>query len=516
MNTKIKIFRITVLLILFFPKKGITQCSTPLQAISKPQIISLYGTRNKGEFKLFLSTEDTVERNIYIRELESSNSFDYTKVFKKYTSNSKNIIDSISVQVPDNNKQYCFQVEAVDSKCPARNSELRSPQEVCTTPITVSSKSGNVYIEWKKSPNEFIGGNKFHSYKIERFFDTDDEFLSKSFPIITKIDSLKFVDYGLKCDERYKYKVTTYSSSTNVSSLIKSSSTSMIQVVANDIPSKISRVFSTVSYDNKSLFVQGQFNTNGNVLNNIKPNQYKFYRSNSIGGAYSLQYTGTSLFNDLNAEVNKQSYCYYMTWTNLCEVESEASEKVCTVFLKNNNGTLEWTKEPSLSVPTDDYIISQVDEKGINLQQIEILPANTPKFVLERLPLNYGEDMLIQIEARPKGWNIIDSNSLPSTLSNIIRVYKKPLANETDLSQSLKVYPIPSQDIIMVELQTDKLGKLNWTLNNVVGNTLSQGFENENKNNHQVQIDLRRLSKGIYFLRLQVGEEFFVRKIVKE
>ena len=516
MNTKIKIFIITVLLILFFPKKGITQCSTPVQAISKPQVISLYETRNKGDFKLLIFTEDTVIRNIYIRELDSSNSFDYTKVFKKYTSNSKNMIDSISVQVPDNNKQYCFQVEAVDSKCPARNSELRSPQEVCTTPVTVSSKSENVYIEWKKSPNEFIGGNKFHSYKIERFFDIEDEILSKSFPIITKIDSLRFIDYGLKCGERYKYKITTYSSSPNTSSLTASSSISKIQVVSKDIPIKMSRVFTSVSNDNKSIFVQGQFNANENFPNNIKPNQYKFYRSNSIGGTYSLQHTGTSLFNDLNAEVNKQSYCYYMTWTNLCEVESEASEKVCTIFLKNNNDILEWTKEPSLSVATDNYIISQVDEKGINLQQIEILPANTQKFDLQRLPLNYGEEKFFQIEALPKGWDVINNNTLPSTLSNIVRVYKKPLANESEVNQLLKVYPIPSQDFIKVELQTDKFGKLNWTLNNVVGNMLSQGFGNENKNNHQVQIDLRSLSKGIYFLRLEVGEEFWVRKIIKE
>jgi Secretion system C-terminal sorting domain len=517
MNTKIIITTLINLSILLFSKKSIAQCPN-VQPIVQPQIISLIETKNKGEFKLLVFTDDTVKRNIYMRELAISNSFDYTKVFKKYTSNPKKSIDSVLVQVPDNTKQYCFQVEAIDRTCPSRNAELRSPQEICTTPINVTSKSGNVDIEWKKSPSNFIGGNSFHSYKIERFFDIDDEILSKSFPIITKIDSLKLIDYGLKCDERYKYRVTTYSSSTKLSSLTESSSIMKIQVVSNDIPSKIPRLFTTMNHDNKSVYVQGQFNANGNKPGDIQPDKYKFYRSNSLNGTYSLQYTGFEFLKDLNVDVNKQSYCYYMTWTNLCEVESEPSEKVCTIFLKNNKGILEWTKEKSHSVTTDSYIVEQISSTdNLIIKSIEILNSDNATFDLQKIPLDYGEEKFIQIEARPQGWNVTNANTLPSTLSNIIRIYKAPpLANEQEEDISLKIFPVPTQDCFSVEFKTEKPTLLYWTLTNITGQTIQQASIDKPTSNYQTQIDIKSLPKGTYFFRMYSDEKSVVRKIVKE
>ncbi|MDZ7899105.1 MAG: hypothetical protein U5N85_13915 [Arcicella sp.] len=35
-----------------------------------------------------------------------------------------------------------------------------------------------------------------------------------------------------------------------------------------------------------------------------------------------------------------------------------------------------------------------------------------------------GQELFIQIESRPVGWNTTDPNVLPSTLSNIIRVFR--------------------------------------------------------------------------------------------
>jgi gliding motility-associated-like protein len=117
-----------------------------------------------------------------------------------------------------------------------------------------------------------------------------------------------------------------------------------------------------------------------------------------------------------------------MTWTNLCEKESVPSEKVCTVNLKTSGASINWTKETSISVGTDSYIVQRVNPtNGTNIKELASNLKNIYTYNTQVLPEIEGQEIYIQIESRPVGWNIIGSNSLPSTLSNVVRIFRPSL-----------------------------------------------------------------------------------------
>jgi hypothetical protein len=89
------------------------------------------------------------------------------------------------------------------------------------------------------------------------------------------------------------------------------------------------------------------------------------------------------------------------------------------------------------------------------------------------------------------------------------------LSTEQEIGVSLNVFPVPTQDDIVVLLETEKPEKMEWSLVNVAGSIL-QSESSANKNTrHESSISLKSLPEGTYFLRIQAGEKQLFRKIVK-
>ena len=382
----------------------------------KPTISTIVGTVNKGEFKLAVSGQTGFSRNIYMRE--SSTTYNYSSTFKTYGSLAVTPFDTTTLQVPNGDKQYCFQAESVDLACAASGSSL-SAEEICTTPAKVTAESNKNVIEWSPAATGLIGGI-FNFYQVERL--NPDGTTDKVFPPITNPSELKVEDTGVTCGQEYTYRVETNYNQKSLSQIMK------VRAFSNDIPSKIPRVFATMTNDAKNANIQGQFDP-ANTPVNIKANNYKFYRANSINGAYSLLNTGNTVFRDLSANVEDKSYCYYMTWTNLCDKESAPSEKVCTVNLKVSGASVNWTKEPSISLGTDSYIVQRVNPSdGTNIKELASNLQNIYTYNTQVLPETEGQEIYIQIESRSVGWNVIGGSTLPSTLSNIVKIFRPSLA----------------------------------------------------------------------------------------
>ena len=387
--------------------------------IYRPVVSSIVGTTKKGEFKLAVSAQNNISRNLYIRDPLLTSTYDYTTVFKTYGS-TRTTTDSTILQVPDGNKLYCFKAEALDLVCPSTtsNPNLTSNEEICTTPATVTAASNLNTITWLKAVGSVAGG-VFSYYQVERL--NSNGTVDKLFPAINNITELKVEDSGITCGQEYTYRVLTNYSQKSYSQIIK------VKAVSDDIPTKIPRFFATMTNDAKYASIQGQFDPS-NVPVNIKANNYKFYRAEAINSAYSLIKIGNQLINDSTAEVDKKSYCYYMTWTNLCDKESSPSEKVCTVYLKPSGASINWTRETSISAGTDSYIVQRVNpSNGTNIKELASNLINVNTYNTQVLPETEGQEIYIQIESRPVGWNIIGSNSLPSTLSNIVRIFRPSL-----------------------------------------------------------------------------------------
>ena len=401
------------------PIENVGKISINAATIFKPVVSAVVGTTKKGEFKLAVSAQTNISRNLYIRDPSTTSTYDYSKVFKSYGSTAT-ATDSTILQVPNGDKMYCFQAEALDLVCPSStsNANLRSNEEICTTPATVTPVSNKNVITWLQAPGG-LTGSVFQYYQVERL--NSDGTIDKLFPAIPTVTELKVEDTDVTCGQEYTYRVLTNYSKKSYSQIIR------VKAVSDDVPTKMPRVFATMTNDAKYASIQGDFDPT-NIPKNIKAGNFKYYRADALNASYSLIKIGNKLINDSTTEVDKKSYCYYMTWTNLCNKESEPSEKVCTVNLKSSGATVNWTKESSISVGTDSYIVQRVNPvNGTNIKELASNLKNINTYNSQVLPEIEGQEIFIQIESRPIGWNIIGSNSLPSTLSNIVRIFRPSL-----------------------------------------------------------------------------------------
>ena len=83
--------------------------------------------------------------------------------------------------------------------------------------------------------------------------------------------------------------------------------------------------------------------------------------------------------------------------------------------------------------------------------------------------------------------------------------------NEQDANSSIKVFPVPTSDIIMVKLNTkNDNSNVIIEIYSALGELILKN-ENQNQNN---LIDVKNISSGIYFLRCKTTERIFEKKIV--
>ena len=409
----------------FSPPINISLNNNP---IFKPTLAAIVGTTVKGEFKLAVSADNGVRRNVYIRDPTSAllnqsgfnkPSYDYTTNFKNYSSTATSGLDSTIIQVPDKDKIFCFQIEAVDGLCASSsvsNPALRS-DELCTTVIDVKAEFNQNVISWAKVPGGGLVVSDFVNFKLDRYLA--DGTFEKSILLSTDRTITGFTDTQVICGRDYVYKLYTRYPFNSISQTVK------VRAISNTIPDKIPFAFATISNAGNSVRVQGKFDAT-NPPTNVKPNAFNYYRAESLGGNYTLLKSGNSSIDDITADIDKKSYCYYMTWTNLCNNESAPSEKMCTVFLKADGSNLKWTPEASHSITTDSYIVQKVNPATkTNIKELATNLIGIHNFDTRGLDESEGQEIYVQIESRPKNWQIIgDPNILPFTSSNIVRIFR--------------------------------------------------------------------------------------------
>jgi gliding motility-associated-like protein len=411
-------------------------CPAPLNTLGKfsingatmyrPTISTIIGTTKKGEFKLAVSGQANFGRNIYMRE--SSTTYNYSSVLKPYGSLGTTPFDSTTLQVPNGDKQYCFQVEAVDMACATSGSggtTVLSAEEICTTPAKVTAVSDKNVIEWLPAATGLIGGI-FNFYQVERL--NSNGTTDKVFPAITNISELKVEDNTVTCGQEYTYRVETNYNQKSLSQIIK------VKAVSDNIPSKIPLVYTTINVDDQNAVnIQGRFQP-------ITPNDvasYRLYRADTKNGNYNALTTarmnGDGSFIDKSAEVDKKSYCYYMTYTNLCNKESEPSDKICTIHISGNGNSIKWTSETPFSEPVGYYVAYQIDpstKRPYSSRPVLVDNFNgnsTDK--IARLPESDGQEIFIQVQAEPSSTGLGGGNGrLGTSETNIIRIFRPSLA----------------------------------------------------------------------------------------
>jgi gliding motility-associated-like protein len=408
------------------PPADLGQISLSPTTIFKPVVSAVIGTSNKGEFKLAVSAQNTINRNLYFRDPNTSNSYLYTNVFKTYSSTAA-LMDTIVLKVTNGDKMYCFQAEALDLACPSTgsNPNLRSNEEICTTPATVTAENNKNVVTWLKAPDGLIN-SVFQFYQVARL--NSNGTIDKLFPAIPTVTELKIEDTEITCGQEYTYRVQTNYNQKSYSQIIR------VKAVSGDVPTKIPLIYTTIDVEDKNAVnVQGLFSPNlppANILS------YNLYKSDTYNGTYnpliSAKMKADGLFIDNSAEVEKKSYCYYMTYKNLCGKESDPSEKVCTIYLTGNNNSIKWTTETPFSEPVGYYIAYQIDPS--TNRPISGRPTIVDNFKgsstdkISRLPESDGQEIFVQIHAEPLNTGLGGGNGrFGTSVSNIFKIFRSSL-----------------------------------------------------------------------------------------
>ena len=85
-------------------------------------------------------------------------------------------------------------------------------------------------------------------------------------------------------------------------------------------------------------------------------------------------------------------------------------------------------------------------------------------------------------------------------------------ANDFSIENLVTIYPIPTSDILTVEINDAQLSKYSITLHNIQGNVILENRD-VNRNNH---FEVAALAKGVYFLQIKSEKAAFVKKVVIE
>jgi len=89
------------------------------------------------------------------------------------------------------------------------------------------------------------------------------------------------------------------------------------------------------------------------------------------------------------------------------------------------------------------------------------------------------------------------------------------LGNEELAGAKVKLFPVPTQGICQLSVETVVPEKLGFQLYNVEGKMLMQTQENQASLAFKEQINLESLPDGVYLLKIKVGDKLLSRKIIK-
>ncbi|MCF2489666.1 gliding motility-associated C-terminal domain-containing protein [Dyadobacter sp. CY347] len=223
-----------------------------------------------------------------------------------------------------------------------------SSQDLCSgerdskvySSMTLSGKSedGKIILTWSKYPD----AADFTSYDLLR-----DGTVIKSF---TSINDITYTDEDVQCGSYSEYQV--------VAKINDVTSTSAPVGVKAEIatPRPIKEAAVTVAGDH---IVTIKANVPGAGPNST----YDLTIERAEAGATLFKKIITlfnqSEYSDPDVKTNDLSYCYRISYTNSCGQKVPASQPICTILLKKNLTTLNWTTETPILGGVSGYDVIQ-------------------------------------------------------------------------------------------------------------------------------------------------------------
>lgn len=223
-------------------------------------------------------------------------------------------------------KQYCFQVRNAGLGC---NTQPLQSEELCTIPLTATAQNQQNMVRWTAHPAPRTGGT-FGGYALTRNGTPRQQYPA--------IGSTTYTDTQVDCGRQYSYQVTaTIRAGANVMTSVSQS----VPVVAinSTPPPPITDVVASVTAPNQ---VELRW-----VIPPASAVSRLFTISRAVNGSSDFVRVGDNtdpvFVDQVNASAN--SYCYRISYQDLCSNNATPSESACTVQLQRQGESLGWSPE---------------------------------------------------------------------------------------------------------------------------------------------------------------------------
>lgn len=111
-------------------------------------------------------------------------------------------------------------------------------------------------------------------------------------------------------------------------------------------------------------------------------------------------------------------------------------------------------------------------------------------------------------------YGITVANMQGCTATNNVE-YCPPSIAEFSIIEQFKLYPNPTSGEISLELQLKSAAEVKLSVRDILGQNVQEWVLNP-QTQFRTILDIQALSKGVYLIYLQIGEESIMRKLVKE
>lgn len=241
---------------------------------------------------------------------------------KLATSASSNVVQLKNL---NNQAQTCFKA-TLTNLC----DQTQDTPELCSLPLRVTPQNQRNEITWTPLPTP-SPGVVFRDYTLRRNGVVWN-------PVETSIATNRRTDAPVRCGETYEYQLTA-----RVGAMESVSEKKSVKGLSTVTPPALTAFESTVTNDRVALtWVAPPAGTPPN--DGIR----KYTLTRAVGGGASQTLAdslaaGTTGFTDPSAQPSSQTYCYVLTYTDVCGNQAPPTAPTCPVLLRQDRGVLDWT-----------------------------------------------------------------------------------------------------------------------------------------------------------------------------
>jgi gliding motility-associated-like protein len=294
--------------------------------------ISEVQTRTDGSVSVTYGGIEGVESEVLVKTGAGT----YTPINVKSTKGGK---QQLTLPALDPMQVHCIKMRSTDA-C----GNFSDSNEVCTEIVTGKAENERNLITWTPYPLT-TGFRLYELYKngvvVQIFSDSK---------------TISYIDNDVQCGVAYRYQITAVTDKAI-------SSSAPIEVMAkSDIkPGVVNQAIVSVEQDGSVSLVafppaQGTSPTYKMIFERAEGPNSGFME---VGVS-----TNTNRYSDRTAATAQQSYCYRILYENACGNRSDPSESICSVYLKNTGGSIQWTSEAPFTDDVNSYFVIKLNQGG--------------------------------------------------------------------------------------------------------------------------------------------------------